>query len=157
MFQSYLDKNDWKYAREETRTEVLFRFSLGGLGGPYGKVDFIVAASDAECQNFAILPVKADEKRGEIAEYFHRVNYPLRFGEFQLDYGDGEIRFHLAYPAEVFQGKKADEYCERLLMIPARMIEIYGRGLAAIILGMATPEDAVSLSENSDTNKSDSK
>ena len=43
---------------------------------------------------YAVAPIKTpDEVRPAVSEYVTRANYGLRIGNFELDYGDGEVRY----------------------------------------------------------------
>jgi hypothetical protein len=95
----------------------------------------------------AYLLLNADENcRDKVGEYLMRCTYGLRFGNFEMDYSDGEIRYRLTVDCEDRESI-SEGFLMGNVMIPIRMLERYGDGLAAVIFGFMTPEEALKESE----------
>lgn len=147
ILEKYLKDNDWHYERDDQGEIIIFTGAIGGLGGAYDSVRIVVTAQEDFIQAFAILPAKAHDKLAEMAEFLHRANHGLRQGAFEIDWDDGEIRFHLTYPDCVLNTDDRDACLTALLVLPAHMFGVYSKGIAAILLGLATPEAAIKLCE----------
>jgi len=95
----------------------------------------------------AYIALSADEDcRQKVAEYITRANYGLRFGCFEMDFNDGEIRYRLTLDCEDRTGL-SDDLVRSTLVIPMRMLERYGDGLVAVMYGIMTPEEALNEAE----------
>ena len=99
-----------------------------------------------------MLPIKAEESdRANVGEYLHRANYGLMIGNFDFDFTDGEI----SYRVPIYCGKDdfappTYEQIDFAVLIGLAMISKYGDGLLKVILGVATPEEAVDAAEADD-------
>lgn len=147
IVKEFLDGDEWKYDISKEDERIVFYGGIGGLKGPYSSVRFLLAVADDDVQSFIIYPASAKNKLAEMAEFFARVNYTLRFGAFEMDYSDGEIRYHLAYPAKVIHGEDGKEFVARLLALPAKMVDRYSRGVVGILGGFLEPVKAVETCE----------
>jgi hypothetical protein len=147
ILEEHLKNNDWHYEREEHSEGAIFSGGVGGLGGAYDSVRFIVSTDDDFIQSYALLPAKAKDKLPEMAEFLHRANYGLRYGAFEMDWNDGEIRFHISYPDCVLATEERETCLAALLLLPPQMFARYSKGIAAILLGLATPEQAIKMCE----------
>ena len=95
----------------------------------------------------AYISLSADEEsRQRIAEYITRANYGLRFGNFELDYSDGEIRYRLTVDCEDRDGL-SEGLVMRSIIIPMTMFDRYGDGLVAVLFNVKTPEEAINDAE----------
>ena len=151
IIEKHLQDHDWKYERTDTPTGAVFTGGVGGLGGAYDSVKFAALAEENFIQSYAILPAKAKEKLPEMAQFLHGANYGMKQGAFELDWADGEVRFHMSYPDCVLLTEDKDACLLALLVLPAKMIGQYSKGIAAILLGLATPEDALKMCEGEES------
>ena len=88
-----------------------------------------------------MFPASAKDKLSEMAEYITRANYGLKYGDFEMDWNDGEVRFHLTFPMSAV---RADEMIlPTLLMAPPRMLDQYSKGFTEVLMGLKTPADAI--------------
>lgn len=146
--EEFLKDDDWHYTRvEQDDGDVLFTGGVGGLGGAYDSVRYTAVAAEGNIQAYAMLPANAKEKLPEMAEFLHRANYNLRYGSFELDWSDGEIRTHISFPDCVLSTGEAREWIASLFIIPPHLLGRYSKGIAAILLGLATPEQAIKMCE----------
>lgn len=136
-----LDGDDWHYDMQDHGTVMTFTGGIGGFKGIYKSFQFVLFVGDDEAQSFASYPVFAKEKLPETAEFITRVNYGLKFGQFQMDYEDGEVRFHLAFPMTAV---RADELTlPTLLALPAHMLDQFSKGYMEVLMGVKSPEEAI--------------
>lgn len=112
-----------------------------------GVVNIIYDVLDKGIISYATFNSKSpQEKRASIAEYLHRANYGLPYGNFEMDYSDGEIRFKLA---SFFDNNSAvsNTLIDRHIYIPCFMFERYGEGLLKLLIGEGNPESLINDAE----------
>lgn len=141
VVKKYLDANDWHYEVKEHETAVSFTGGIGSGKSVFSSFRFQVLVEDDCVQNFVILPIGAGEKKAEIAEFIARVNYPLKRGRMDMDYRDGEIRYHICAPIAAVQ-HDADNVLQEVLLLPGAMLMRYGDGIAKILFGGVDPKTA---------------
>lgn len=91
-------------------------------------------------------PLKiAQERRQSVADFITRANYGMILGNFQMDFVDGEIGYHVAHVLE--NSTVSDELIQRLFSAALRMADRYFPALMQHLHGGMTPEDAVYLAE----------
>lgn len=98
---------------------------------------------------YVVAPVKAPpEVRAAVAEFVTRANYGMRIGNFELDYGDGEVRYKSALD---FEGVALTPQLVRNLIYPAvSTMDRYLAGILAVLSGAATPVEAIDQVEGED-------
>jgi hypothetical protein len=95
----------------------------------------------------AYILLNADENsRPQVSEYLMRCTYGLRFGNFEMDYSDGEVRYRLTVDCEERTGI-SEGFLMGNLSLVIRMLERYGDGLAAVMFGFKSPEEALREAE----------
>ncbi len=96
--KQFLEKDDWPVSMVEGRAVV-----KTGFEGKNGQ--FTCYAQERKEQDqfvfYSIFPVRTPEnKMSEVAEFITRANYGMIIGNFELDYGDGEIRYKTSVDVE---------------------------------------------------------
>ena len=132
IVKKYLDDNDWHYNMEDHDCVVVFRGGVNAGKGVFSSFRFTLAVEDAVVQNFVTLPVSAREKLVEVAEFIARVNYSLKRGRMDMDFSDGEVRYHICVPMEAVQANP-NGIIEDVLCLPGAMLIKYGKGIADIL------------------------
>ncbi len=91
---------------------------------------------------YAISTVKVPEEvRPSVGEFINRANYNLRIGNFEIDYGDGEVRFKSSLS---FEGELLTCNLIRHAIYPAvQMMDGYLPGLLRVAFGARTPVEAI--------------
>jgi hypothetical protein len=132
-----LDARGIRYDEIEGRTSVRIGFALDN-----GSFD-CVAIVEEEVGRFIFLarcPICIPpDKRAAIAEFLTRVNYWLAFGNFEMDYGDGDLRFRACTLMDGDAGLSR-EVIERAIHISLRMMDKFFPGIMAITYGNGMPE-----------------
>lgn len=143
----YLDGQGYNYDFDREKGIIRLNFSINSS---LNRVKCIVDLHDSCFITYGGIDLSAQEdKRKEVAEYLTRANYGLRFGNFELDMRDGEIRYKCAVDCE--NCMPSNEIIERSLDIPVVMYQRYGDNLLKVMFGMTSAEEAIRLAE-SDTN-----
>jgi hypothetical protein len=136
-----LDDDDWHYEMGDHGRVVTFTGGVGGFKGLYGSFRFFMFVGDDEVQNYAILPASAKDKLPQMAEFNTRANYGLKYGAFEMDYSDGEVRFHLTFPMTAIRADRM--LMPMLLALPPKMLDQYSKGFTEVLMDLKTPEEAV--------------
>ncbi len=141
VVKNFLDGDDWHYDMHDHGHVATFTGGVGGFKGLYNSFRFILFVGEGEVQNYATFPASAKDKLSEMAEFITRANYGLKYGDFEMDWNDGEVRFHLTFPMSAV---RADEMIlPTLLMAPPRMLDQYSKGFTEVLMGLKTPADAI--------------
>lgn len=141
VVKNFLDGDDWHYDMHDHGHVATFTGGVGGFKGLYNSFRFILFVGEDEVQNYATFPASAKDKLSEMAEFITRANYGLKYGDFEMDWNDGEVRFHLTFPMSAV---RADEMIlPTLLMAPPRMLDQYSKGFTEVLMGLKTPADAI--------------
>ena len=141
--KKYLDANDWHYTFEEERG--LFRCGVN-LKGKLSSCRLVIDVKEKLILNYGLIDMKAEESvRDKVAEFITRANYGLNFGNFEMDFNDGEIRYKMTVDCE--NQLPGDDVLDRMVVMPALMFQRYGDGLLAVMFGFSDPKTAVENSE----------
>ena len=90
LIKKFFDNNDWAYQLVDGDT---FGAELE-LDGPVGSTRILVVVQQTNFAAYAYLPNKPEKAAyPRVAEFLHRVNNYMPYGNFEFDYNDGEIRY----------------------------------------------------------------
>jgi len=136
----FLEEDDWYPQQLEDR--YVYRM---GFSGKSGQVTCF-AQIRLELEQFifyAVAPVKApEETRLAVAEFITRANYGLRIGNFEMDFGDGEVRYKSSLD---FEGETLTSKWIKHAIYPAvQTMDSYLPGLMKVIYGDTPPAEAIS-------------
>ena len=141
--KKYLDDDDWHYDMHDLEEEQRMAFTggIGGFKGLYGSFRYLVVVSEDEAQCYVTLPASAKEKLPQMAEFITRANYGFKYGAFEMDYDEGDIRFHLTFPMVALRADR--DLIPTLIGLPAKMLDQYSRGFTEVLMDLKTPEEAI--------------
>lgn len=143
IIREWLKKGDWKF--EESREDggnYMVQTGLASDSGVYRGYDIKLVVREDDVQSLFYPPVRATDKTMPcVMEYLMRVNHRVRLGKFTIDLDDGEIRYEYVVGAPLIR-MDPDEYVSDLMALPSYVLERYISGLAAVTLGVKTPEQA---------------
>jgi hypothetical protein len=145
-FQALLDHFEavgirYSCKREERR----IWFSMNS-GNAVQKCRFNFDKTGDVLQIFIEYPVMVKEPfRAIAAEFITRANYGLVVGNFEMDWKDGEVRFHASHVMP--EGKLEDGMIRRLFGTALGTADRYYPALMQVLYAGTTPEDAVYLAE----------
>ena len=97
----WLQEDDWSYSESERDNGD--KFSRSSYTGENSNFDLVLDAREASEVFFVYVyfPVKVPEKnRLIVSELLTRINFGLKIGNFELDMGDGEIRYKVSVDVE---------------------------------------------------------
>ncbi len=135
----FLESDGWYPQQIEDRH--IYRM---GFAGQNGQVTcFAQIRVDLEQLLFYIIaPVKVPEaERVQVAEFITRANYGLRIGNFEMDFGDGEVRYKSSLD---FEGDSLTPALIKNAIYPAvHTMDRYLPGLMSVIYGDRSPAEAI--------------
>jgi hypothetical protein len=79
-----------------------------------------------------------------MAEFITRANYGMRIGNFEMDYGDGELRYKAAFDFEGIE--VCNKLFETSIYPTVHMMDRYLPGIMAVLSGQA-PAEAIAKIE----------
>ena len=135
----WLEANDWHYSENAERGY----YSLQVECDP-GNVRMIIDTDEKEGSNFLLVyvtyPVRVPEARRQaVMELITRTNHQMRVGNFEMDFGDGEICFRVSL--DLVGQDFTDESIERVVTYSLRT----GNRLYAPLLSVAFGEVSASV------------
>lgn len=96
---------------------------------------------------YSVCPVSTPaEKLGAVAELLHRANYGMHIGNFELDFGDGEVRFKTSIDTEGDEPSVA--LYRNLIYMNCMMMDRYLPAILKVIAGDTEPSAAIEEVEN---------
>lgn len=150
--KSMFEENGWRYKFDEESMIFTTGFNLSEtkLGSTNISILIRPVYDDPEhcfrINSYAGIGLKADSDNiQQVCEYITRANYGLNFGNFELDFSDGEIRFKVSY--NVKDGLVGFDALDDMVSQPVTMLNQYGNGLMSVIMGMMSPEEAIRKAE----------
>jgi hypothetical protein len=109
----------------------------------------IIAAVDADAglfQVFGCPPLRVPEgARPSVAETIIRANYRLNVGKFEMDFDEGELRFHVSQI--LTDDSLEDSVIDRLMGTTMSLLDVYLPAILSVIYGNELPKDAIRCAE----------
>ncbi len=134
FIKNFLDGADCHYEMQDHGSLVTFC-------GVYNSFRFVMFVDDDVAQNYATLSVSFKDELPQMAEFITRANYGLKYGAFEMNYDNGDVRFHLTFPMAAIRADKM--LLQMLLAIPAQMLDKYMKGFSEVFWDLKTPEEAI--------------
>ncbi len=142
--EQYLKNDEWHYTFDEEREVIRCGINLKNR---LKECRIIADIDETRYLTLALINLNCDEEhRDELSKFLTRVNYGLLFGNFELDYNDGEVRYKIATNCKDCIPSQA--VIEDSMMIPAVMFDQYGDAIVDIMFGVKTAEQAYNDVEN---------
>lgn len=140
--QHRLKEKEMKY----TANDNVIRLNMN-IGGVVGKLSMIIDVMDKGYITYAVLSNKVSRDYIlNVAEYLHRANFGLLYGNFELDYNDGEIRYKISTDCED-ANTITNRQIDKSILLPCIMFEKYGSGIIRLMLDMGNPEELIKEAE----------
>jgi hypothetical protein len=140
LIQEYLRFQQWNFKVDTKMNGVRF-----GMKGKNANLMTFIFVYDELCYTtcFTVLPFTAPaKKRAAVAEYLLRVNEKLLFGNFLMDYDNGQVQFKTFIP---FDGEfLSHKLVEHLILSNLKNADFYCKGLMQILSADIEPEAALS-------------
>lgn len=140
---SHMEENEYRYEFDREDGIIRMRFKIEGK---LDHVRFVLSIRDTCFTSYGCIDMNVEEaQRKEVAEFFTRANFGLRYGNFELDMNDGEIRYKVCVDCD--HSTLSSQMIERSLDIPIYMFQRYGNELLKVMFGMESAEEAIKIVE----------
>ncbi len=141
----FLEQDEWH--PQQLEDKYIYRMGFSGNNGQttcYSQIRV-----DLEQFVFYVMaPVKAPEgARPAVAEFITRANYGLRIGNFEMDFGDGEVRYKSSLDFE--DATLTPELIKNAIYPAVQTMDRYLPGLMGVIYGDKLPAKAIAEIEDS--------
>ncbi len=147
----HLDAQEVRYLTNRETSSIFTNFR--GEAGYYRLVAMIDDTTDL-FQVFSFSPVIVPQGAlPAMAETVVRANYGLRLGKFELDFGDGELRFQVAQI--LTGGHLEDDVISRLISTALTMLDLYLPAFLSVTYGNELPADAIAHVETGKAGRRD--
>lgn len=135
----FLEDDEWY--PQQLGDKPIYRMGFSGDNGQM--VCYAQIRVDTEQFLFyAVAPIKApEETRMAAAEFITRANYGLRIGNFEMDLGDGEVRYKSGLD---FEGATlTPELIRNAMYAAVQTMDYYLPGLMSVIYGGKPAAEAI--------------
>jgi hypothetical protein len=142
--ERFLKSDDWPISPVEGRTVI-----KTGFEGKNGQVTCYAQERNEQEQFvfYSIFPVRTPEdKMDEVAEFITRANYGMIIGNFELDYGDGEIRYKTSVDIE--EVDISEPLIRHMIYANVLTMDKYFPGLMRVLYAGINPVSAIEEVEN---------
>jgi hypothetical protein len=137
--RQFLEEDDWPYTLMEER--LVYKTGFEGKNSQFT----CYAQERAEQQQFvfySIFPVRVpDNKLADVSEFITRANYGMIIGNFELDYGDGEIRYKTSVDVEDVD--LVEPLVRHLMYANVLTMDKYFPGLMRVLYAGISPAEAI--------------
>ncbi len=139
----YFEEHQWRFDKHED--ERIINLGFSGEHGQF-RCAAVINEDDDMFQFFTFIPLRIPpERRADLAEFITRANYGMKIGKFEMDFEDGELRFHTSvrYTDRLLQ----DEIIRDVIGINLVTADRYFPALTRLLFGGLSPEDAIATVE----------
>jgi hypothetical protein len=139
QMRTFLKRHDWEYVADDEQ-----RMLRGSITGENGQWNWVATQTrdDRFLMFCACSPVKASpRKRAAVAEFLTRANWYFQFGNFEMDWSDGQVVLRTSIP--ITATRVMQDTIGHLVFGNCSLMDRYLRGLLAVTLGNVKPAQAV--------------
>ena len=134
---AYMNEQKWRYEHNEEKTMIR---SMVKVQCKLQTVRILIAFGETEFAVFGIPNINADDAtKATVMEYITKVNLGMRNGNFLLNPANGEVRYR-TYVNARGMNEISKEVIAEAILVPAMMLDRYGNGLAALMMGYSSPD-----------------
>jgi len=131
------------------KKEGIFRATLNA-GGDLRMLGCVIGVGNGYFRSYIISPIGADPKDpaklAALSEFICRVNYGMKYGNFEMDFNDGEIRYKCFVDCEG-RMDPSRELIENSVMAGIEMTKQYFPGIKDVLFNGVSPKDAIEKCE----------
>ncbi len=116
-----------------------------GFQGQSGQWTCIAQAREEQAQFlfYSICPVVTPEhRRLAVGEFLTRVNYGMLIGNFEMDFGDGEVRYKTSLG--LGEAKLSTDLIQPMVYSNVQTMDYYLPGLLMVMFSQVSPAEVVS-------------
>ena len=145
--KAYLKKEELKF--DDIGSKKAFMLSFPSKRSRFDCIREFLVISENGIHSSTTCPIKADEDaHDEVVKYINKLNWMLRSGNFEMDPGDGEVRFRLYTDLEgLGDNSHIDGLIENTVYLPVNMLDRFGNDLFRVMTGQADADELHSTDE----------
>lgn len=148
VIRRFLDDDDWSYNFDENAGAFDFVLSVKRS---IQRIYYRINVREDHIVVYGTFPLNAEYTNSNVmaqmAEFLCRANYGLKYGNFEMDYRDGEIRYKSFIDCENVM--PSVEVVKNSIYCTATMAERYGAGILGIMFSGWTAKQAIDECEKS--------
>ena len=144
IVRNCLDRQGWRHEYDPEKQFLMMQFSLDCK---LQNTRLVLSFRDDGYSIISLINLKAEEQyRTEVLRYLTMANWGMRRGCFEMDLNDGEIRFR-AFTNYRGMDTLPEEIVRESVALVLAMVNRYGDGLTALLMGFSTPEEEIKKAE----------
>ena len=142
----FMESEDWNYKFDEKRG--VFRFGVV-LGSKLKSIRYYLSINEDDYIVYAVSPIGANvedpDQMSRVNEFLHRANYDLKYGNFEIDCTDGEVRYKCYVDCEYLEPNH--QIVKESICLPAEMFKRYGDGFLQVLFTDVSPGQVIDVCE----------
>ncbi len=143
--QQFLRDDDWNFDEVDENGVITFGVRLKCK---FQQAHVAIRVREDSYMVLATLPIKADEDtRPKVLDFLNRANYGMVHGNFEMDPRDGEVRFRTSQSCGDSEVLISQEIIKESIYLNLSMCERYGTPMVKVMMGFASPEEAIAEAE----------
>lgn len=143
----FLTEDEWKY--DFNRDRGVFRFGVN-IEGRMKEVRYTIGVNSDSFVVYASYPLGGDPEdkdlMARLCEFITRANYGMKWGCFEMDWDDGEIRFKVFVDCE--GSLPSREIIKNSVVCPGMICNRYADGIIDVIFRNAGAGEAIAKCED---------
>ena len=144
----FFEKEKWRYRFDSEEGVFYFGLNLEKRVN----IQYALDVHGFSYITYGMSPFHGDPKDSEmmtqIARFLSMANYGLKYGNFEINMADGDIRYKCSVDCEDIT--LSDSVIKTSIHVPAIVFEQYSKGIVQIIFNNMTAEEAIYLCEGDD-------
>lgn len=136
--EKYLRDDEWHYTLDKENNVIRCGVNLSNR---LQECKIIIDIREDKYMVYGLINLNCDEpNKNQMAKLLAMINYGLIFGNFEIDYSDGEVRYKTATNCKNCIPSK--EVIEDSIMIPAYMFNKFGDAIIEVMFGIKDAQEA---------------
>lgn len=132
--RAMLDRYEYRYLQMDANTLWLYLRNEAGLYGICFLVNDAAGLLQVVGRYGSNVP---DDRRVAVAELLSRINVRLGFGNFELDFDDGEVRFRVG--EDVRDTQLGEAVVDRMMGYTLVTLDRYHQAMMSVVFGTVEP------------------
>ncbi|MCW6036068.1 YbjN domain-containing protein [Spirulina subsalsa FACHB-351] len=137
--KSFFEQRQWNYQVIPNQNSLYFTYQANGQKW---MVFFVAHEPQKQAVVYSVYPQKIPEaQHSNVAEFITGLNYYLLIGNFEMDLGDGELRYRTSLDCKECPVTFA--LLQQVLVTNLNMMTRYFERIQGVIEGRISPQDAI--------------
>lgn len=151
MLNNYIEKvraflrgRGLRYDEIRAQSHCRFKMGFSGLKGAYANLRVILSLDENIIQVIIHLPTEVDAQNSvRVMELVTRINYNLKFGKFEFNIDEGEVKFQMGQSVASLNVSDASRILETILYQSIYLADHMSRGIELAAHGTVSPKQIV--------------